>query len=653
MGAKQIRPSQFITTYGPGSLLPLSGGHAVTPSLSRMVNNLKKFPNFNKANDHGLAGLDKFEIRDHKMVQILLNRFRDKDIQLKLFRIPTNADLLVEDVSPIYLADPFPRWSVCYAHSDTPILARIEQDRSGPIIRCPFCDRERRNPGRGTPVRFIQACQHGHMDDMEWANEVHQGTPCRGNVFLWQETGSSSNFIVSCYGFYENNEFHRSACGTSVNYFTLKKRSENDLITCKGAMQEVGPQETSCDRPAKILLKNASNLRVAEILSSVYIPRYPGQLYLSLYPFRQGIDRFYKTNFMKDEFVKFLRERRSRWKIPLDTIKDVEDSSLQDLMDVINSLITEMEEDVRDGEDRGIDYETAHIRELESLLKTSVEGYPPQKGGEPTGLHIEPTDNFVFYSHDFDLFFKITPIRELFVTRVQLGYSREVARIDSENLQVLMQRTGDLIKTYYDEGDVGSVTRWFAGNQLVGEGLFIQVCNDDGSKNEDPLKKKSPDPYQSWQKLFESYPPENLEARRKTNPRFIWWHSLSHKIINELAIDSGFSANSIGERIYCKLNESKGAFESGILLYTAQTGGDGTLGGLTGLTRQFEQIMRNVAQEIRVCSNDPICLERKRTAFRLNGAACHACMLISETSCELQNKFLDRSLLIGTLKNGT
>jgi hypothetical protein len=33
----------------------------------------------------------------------------------------------------------------------------------------------------------------------------------------------------------------------------------------------------------------------------------------------------------------------------------------------------------------------------------------------------------------------------------------------------------------------------------------------------------------------------------------------------------------------------------------------------------------------------------------LQGAACHGCLLISETSCELFNDFLDRSFVVPTV----
>jgi hypothetical protein len=33
----------------------------------------------------------------------------------------------------------------------------------------------------------------------------------------------------------------------------------------------------------------------------------------------------------------------------------------------------------------------------------------------------------------------------------------------------------------------------------------------------------------------------------------------------------------------------------------------------------------------------------------LHGAACHGCLLIAETSCEMRNVFLDRALIVDTM----
>ena len=52
------------------------------------------------------------------------------------------------------------------------------------------------------------------------------------------------------------------------------------------------------------------------------------------------------------------------------------------------------------------------------------------------------------------------------------------------------------------------------------------------------------------------------------------------------------------------------------------------------------------------CSADPLCIEAGASGVEsLNLAACHACCLLPETSCEEMNVLLDRGLLIGVPGN--
>jgi hypothetical protein len=57
-------------------------------------------------------------------------------------------------------------------------------------------------------------------------------------------------------------------------------------------------------------------------------------------------------------------------------------------------------------------------------------------------------------------------------------------------------------------------------------------------------------------------------------------------------------------------------------------------------------------EEARLCSNDPVCAEHNPSAqhdpMHLQGAACHGCLLIAETSCEQRNDWLDRALVVPT-----
>ena len=128
-------------------------------------------------------------------------------------------------------------------------------------------------------------------------------------------------------------------------------------------------------------------------------------------------------------------------------------------------------------------------------------------------------------------------------------------------------------------------------------------------------------------------------------------HTLSHMLIQSLATNCGYPASAIRERIYA---EPEGY---GILLYTGSPDADGTLGGLVQQARHITDHLRYAIRTGSLCSNDPICaqhtpVERNQGGSHgreLHGAACHGCTLISETSCEMRNEFLDRALVVPVL----
>ena len=60
------------------------------------------------------------------------------------------------------------------------------------------------------------------------------------------------------------------------------------------------------------------------------------------------------------------------------------------------------------------------------------------------------------------------------------------------------------------------------------------------------------------------------------------------------------------------------------------------------------RIMKRALRDAHRCSSDPLCAERlpKAPADFLHGAACHACLFVSETTCERGNRFLDRRFVV-------
>jgi hypothetical protein len=93
---------------------------------------------------------------------------------------------------------------------------------------------------------------------------------------------------------------------------------------------------------------------------------------------------------------------------------------------------------------------------------------------------------------------------------------------------------------------------------------------------------------------------------------------------------------------------------AGILIYTATTDSAGSLGGVVAQAEQghLEATFLEAVRGAAWCSSDPLCIETEAAGMEsLNMAACHACLLLPEVSCEHSNVFLDRALLAGLPSN--
>lgn len=218
--------------------------------------------------------------------------------------------------------------------------------------------------------------------------------------------------------------------------------------------------------------------------------------------------------------------------------------------------------------------------------------------------------------------FRIAPLSRLRVVMVQKGYNR-------------IDRSGRHVSNAFP--DPASNRTWYPGVELFGEGLFVQL--DPGGARQGLLQPTGAEAM-AWEAAWRA---GSMSAEK--HPVHVWWHTLAHRLINALAVDSGYSAASIRERIYWTVDQA-GVAHGGVLLYTVQPGGDGTLGGLISLASSFADVLRHALRDDLACSNDPLCSEERFDPSRVNGSACYACLLVSETSCEHRNQWLDRNLLL-------
>ncbi len=573
---QEIRPSQYILTYGPGSILETRSGPVVMRSMDTVFHEIGKTP-------------DAFEIIDERLTKTELGGAR-------IARLPTNAETLVSSGEAIYPADRFPFWSLCTKHGTEHVL----YDSSAGCPKCGYRDRKaiREKAGREA-IRFVMACSAGHLDDVDWHRVVHRSRgSCRPSHYIWTGGGRSLRYVsLKC-----------PQCGATVNFGDAYREE----WPCSGRQPEFGgrPKVSDCRQPARIIQRGAANLRLPAVVSALTILDMPSRLFsiLSDIRVRQFVETLRRHGLLDETSFRTEMAHVGLRPDELTYIEHVPWSELcAALQDMALSVSTTRGDGIRDQE----------FRKLSKAADTGSPAQPAQAGSQPI-FEVKSRDVRRCAGPAGRVCFRVVPVSRLRMVLVQKGYQR------------LDPQRGTIVSTGFFSG----ARQWYPGLELHGEGIFIDA--PDASLN---LQGSRAD---AWQRWFAERPSPN----ERVHPVQVWWHTLAHRLLRALSIDSGYGLAAIRERIYTCC-EATGEVHGGILLYAVQPGGDGTMGGLLALTQHFARVLSRALDDIASCSNDPLCGDV--AVAHGQGAACYSCLLVSETSCEMQNLALDRLLLVENL----
>jgi hypothetical protein len=206
--------------------------------------------------------------------------------------------------------------------------------------------------------------------------------------------------------------------------------------------------------------------------------------------------------------------------------------------------------------------------------------------------------------------------------------------------------------------DIAPISRqkmnWLPGIEIRGEGIYLELDEDAVSawETREDVIARAQQLHRSYEQMCAA---REWTPSRQITPRLVLVHALAHLLIRQLGLESGYSSASLRERLYVFSREELDSHSgiAGLLIYTSTTDSEGSLGGLVrqGKHPHLEVTLLAALQEAAWCASDPLCIESQgQGRDALNLAACHACLLVSETSCEEFNVYLDRGLLIGTLE---
>ncbi len=236
---------------------------------------------------------------------------------------------------------------------------------------------------------------------------------------------------------------------------------------------------------------------------------------------------------------------------------------------------------------------------------------------------------------------------------LQAGTARRVAHTVSSVIAVNRLKEIMVSEGFYRAGgerptppDITGESDWLPAIELYGEGIFFTL-------DEAVLKRwEGSEVLQERSDAFERRYVRRAgqgggEFDVDVTPRFLLCHTLAHLVIRQLDAEAGYPAASLKERIYCTTGAEPMA---GILIYVAVPDEEGSLGGLMELAKpgRFLRLLTGAFEAAAWCSLDPVCAEQEgHGPDLLNRAACHACVLVPETSCPYGNVLLDRIFVKG------
>lgn len=590
--------TQAVSTFGVGSIYEMrsSSGGASMILHSVMVGGLDHWPNDPSS-----------EIRELSLEKVLKVRY---------FRRPPIEEQ--QGTAMGLRAIPavrFPRAYYCDQCGTVGRVGKQFNDENFGGVRCGKGNCR----GKGVPFRFVVAChdklspeQPGHIQDFPYEWWAHgRGVSCEDPAVKLtgsDEKSGLEGMVLQC------------KCGKAQSLAGIFSDTALQGLHCDGDRPWLGDWEKGCKRKLRVMQRGASNVYFPVTASAISIPPYSTRLLqllgevigdALLENLRQGVP----------SAIQFLSQAARN--IPgLDDPSVFSDQQITDGLHILAGMTP-------------VDTLKSEVEQKRLERNAVVAGQLDEDDGELFAVPAEiPRSGGILYRFCQHLIL-VHRLREV---RALRGFQRVDPTFEGDPYQIVCAPIS--IKSQ----------PWLPAIEVRGEGIYLELDDELVSAWEEssPVVRR-------MQMVQDNYLHACANAGRTPgivpSARFILAHTLSHLLMKQLSLECGYSGSSLRERLYV-LETATGERCTGFLIYTASTSADGTLGGLVsqGEPVSFEGMLRSAVASARWCSSDPLCIESSGQGVdALNLAACHACALIAETSCERRNMFLDRGMVVGTL----
>ncbi|WP_350274837.1 DUF1998 domain-containing protein [Kribbella sp. HUAS MG21] len=451
-----------------------------------------------------------------------------------------------------------------------------------------------------TPSRFVACCENGHIEDFPYFQWIHRGSelPAGPHEMTLESQGASSSLadiVVRC------------SCGAPPHNLdgSFGRSALSDIKKCGGKRPWLpdAPDEL-CEKPLRTLQRGSSNVWFGAVRSSISIPPWSS-------PSAQFVTKYWAV-------LEHLPETALVQALP-GMIAGRTGLAIDSVVDVVRQ---------RRGLDTSLQPSDKDLRDEE--YRALLDG---NDGG--------PLDTFQCVTVDVDvrvraLVAQVSRANRLREVRALHGFSR-VTPMPTDTSNPRLARLSE------------SHLNWLPATEILGEGIFVRL--DESAVSEWEEQSLAEERHELLARSMQRRSTESgAPGVAAPSARFVAIHSLAHALLQELSLDAGYPIGSLRERIYAEEGQA------GLLIYTASSDAAGSLGGLAALAdeQRFADSLIAALSRAGWCSNDPVCSESGPSGTDgLNLAACHACLLLPETSCEHRNIFLDRVALVGDIDSMT
>lgn len=628
------RPSSLLYTYGPGSVMDL-------PNFTIMP-----------------MGLDEWDliwarrgkppvIHAPKLKDAVRTLLRSRDVELRPF--PRQSNTTSRSTEGLDLGVParvFPQWLRCtgcdllapldeFQYSNThpyrPDLAAFEH------APCPGRrgDKARFKSRPATPARYLLACASGHVDEFPYRQWVHRGRPCAKATHPTlkmsdRTTGRGGVATITC-----------TACEM--------KRAMNEaqgelgrerLPKCRGRHPHLDAfAKDGCGTDMHLILVGASNLWFPVSQSVIVMPESSDEHHRDLADqVRLAVD--------EERLRKWLDKYRGTPDMLRDLFSDddIDLSALDDtqVVQVIEAAAQPVADPTAEAANTW-DPVDLLVPEWHYLRRDPLgDGHSDRAEDEASGLTLSRRDRGPALP---SVISRVLAVESLCKVNALVGFTR----IDEfDRVNDVVSRMVPLTRKPKPRWTVATVDR--------GEGIFIELDEAAVAEWEDAVGKTElfalhRAAHERNYRNRTSDTADNFDPEKRFRPPRYWLvHGFAHILIRELAMTCGYNAASLSERLYAWPADNGRPPAAGLLICTTASDSDGTLGGLVEQSRPdlFEAVVNRALRRATRCASDPICANRtpQDPEEFLHGAACHCCVMASETSCERANRFLDRRFLV-------